>query len=126
MNNTVIGYLKSLINQKKYNVGIDFFDSFINSGSAMAGEGCHERFLVKFAKSRSERRYLSVNGRKDVYGFYELMDNLNGIRDEEYIESYNLSNNEFVGTCFVYNDFIVGFEFVRRGGAFSVEGLVDF
>ncbi len=125
MKNNAAQYLKSLINQKKYKINIDFLDSLLNSESINSAGNCHDRFLVKFAKSRSKMRFSSVNGQKEVHGLHELSINLTEIDEHEYIDAFNLSNGEFLGTCFVYKDNIIGIEFVRRGGAYSFKGLID-
>lgn len=120
-----IEYLKELVSKAKFfdNMDAPFLDGILRSMDIEELPGSPEKYLVKFALGRSTSRYETAKrAGKQTRGMEELIKNLKSLPQEDMIYFYNIKNTEYIGTCFVYEDKIVGYEFVFISGTTSRPG----
>ncbi|MEN4922546.1 hypothetical protein ABE485_28010 [Achromobacter spanius] len=85
-------------------------------------------YKAAFIKERAEQRHISSSVQGLItFGIPALINRLKCIADDENIELFGLRNSTYVGACFIYEEQLIGCEFVVRGKAKTRPGLwLDF
>ncbi|MEF3074485.1 hypothetical protein V2P20_05560 [Methylobacter sp. Wu1] len=127
MNTDSIDYLKNLLTDvRKDDVPfcIEFLENFLNSDSAYEKVGSPENFAISFALNRAKFRLESAKkAGKKTFGLEDLISALSKYDQTQKVTFFNLENTQYLGTCFVLDDRILGYEFVLKTGTTSVPGL---
>lgn len=81
-------------------------------------------FNASFVKERAVHR-LELCSTINLSAFYipALLENLRIVEDGASINQFGLRNSSYDGACFVYDEKLIGCEFVKRGRARTREGL---
>jgi hypothetical protein len=127
MTSDSISYLKNLltgVRQNDVSFCIEFLENFLNSDSAHEKAGSPENFVISFALNRAKSRLeSSKKAGKKTFGLENLISTLSKYDQTQKITFFNLENTQYLGTCFVLDDQILGYEFVLKTGTTSVPGL---
>ncbi|MCC5959792.1 MAG: hypothetical protein JJU08_10675 [Rhodobacteraceae bacterium] len=126
MSTSNIEYLRRLIAESKFEQGVDAGELrfILETPEAEEGAGSPERFLARFAGERAKTRLKSAREKgKRTKGSEQLIDAIERIDKNKKIDCYNIENNTFIGSCFVIDKKIVGYEFVEKKGTSSFPGL---
>jgi len=122
-----IQYLKHLLlskNRKVTSLDVDFLNRILDSEDVSENPSNPEKYMVRFALNRAKMRQESViNVGKETIGSKQLIETLFTLDQENKIDFYNIENRDYRGTCFVIDDRIVGFEFIKKTGSISIPGL---
>ena len=117
-------FLANKVDLKDSEVDSFFLFQLLNTESVKEREHCHEKFMASFALNRAKSRLeLTKKHNKKTFGLEKLISALSLLEHNKYIDFYNISNNEYTGTIFVFNEKIIGYEFVCITGIITKAGL---
>lgn len=106
------------------NIDARLLESILFSPDALQKEGSPEKFTVAFALGRAKSRLESATrASRKHFGLETLIENLSRLPKDDFLDFYNLEARGLLGTCFVHERRIVGYEFVVKGGSRSLPGL---
>lgn len=121
-----IEFLVQLLREGRFEQNLDaaFLESVLTAPDARQREGDPERYLASFALERAKSRLESAQRfSRRVSGLESVVENMSKLPEDVFVDFYNIEARGLVGTCFVYERRIVGYEFVVRGGRQSLPGL---
>jgi hypothetical protein len=79
---------------------------------------------INFALEQSKRRLENTKSLgKETFGITELIEVLEKLDKSMEITFYLITNSDFLGTCYVLKNSVLGCEFVRKTGSISMPGL---
>lgn len=118
-----VDYLPELIQRKqcaaKGEIDLEFLSDVITSKNLE--RVTHELWNANALLSRTKMRLSnSTSLPKKTYGLESLVLNLSQLRENSKVELFNIKTDELIGSCMVFEDVILGYEFVQLGGSFSI------
>jgi hypothetical protein len=119
-----LSYLINLLDRRRNALWSDELRDVLRSPELAASRISAQHCTVQFALSQARRRLESSQRlRKTTFGLESLISDLGQLKEEDPLDYYVISTSQYLGTCYVAADRLVGCEFVAKTGTETKPGL---
>ncbi|WP_250511746.1 hypothetical protein [Caballeronia sp. GACF4] len=119
-----LSYLNNLLDRRPNAFWTGELRAVLRSSELKASQIQTQHCTVHFALSQAKRRLESSKRlKKTTFGIESLISDLGQLGEEETLDFYVISTSQYLGTCYVAADRLVGCEFVVKAGTETKPGL---